>query len=197
MTSTEIETNLRLLQVRIDLTDSQIKSADNLQRQLQLQRDLSDAESLKARLQSQLKTTQAAEAAAQEKREQDELDATLADLTAQANDIKADLGATFRTFIPEVERVYEALTARQKELEQLNREHETVYLKRHKDWPDRKNALIGGNNYLLPGVKTDGDTQKVLAFALQLFHNEKTKSGYSLADVDRGLSATYRPFNIF
>jgi DNA repair exonuclease SbcCD ATPase subunit len=190
MNSLEIKRNLENIKQRTVEAQTRLKSETDLDTALQVQRDLTDLQSYQSRLESELVATLRAETLTKKKLEADALETGLADLEAQCHDLERDMQHRVREAVPQLQALLGDLKPLQSERFRLNKEHESLYLKRFNDWPQK--GLVNGMA-LIPFTGLT-EAEQVLVFALGLLDAEKTKHGTTFQDVLRALSSVSQRF---
>jgi hypothetical protein len=185
MNSLEIKSNLEDINVRISTTEYRLKSATDLDAGLQLQRDLTDLQSYKARLQTELVATEHAEALSKKKQDEFLLETELAKVQEQHQHLVDEMTGAVKAAVPQLQELLGELKPLQSERFKLNKAHESLYLKRYGDWPQKN--LVQGTALLSAERLTEAE--QVLVFALGLLDAEKSKYGTTFQDVLRALSS--------
>ncbi len=199
MNSTELETQIKELEIRIKSTENSLKTSADVDEGLTQQREMDSLTAYRTRLENSLETTLADEIRAKKVQELADLDTFLTDSLAKADDLKSRIADLIRRGDLGLEALYEAVKPIRDELWTLSAEYERSYRLRngYSDWiPNDKRIIVNTLAFMPSGLRLEKEAERVAWFALDTLHNEKNGNGLTLYYVDMAAQNLRRDFNL-
>jgi predicted RNase H-like nuclease (RuvC/YqgF family) len=182
MNSTELETQIKELEIRIQDTENSLKTSADVDEGLTLQREMDSLQAYRTRLEKLLEESLANEIIAKKEQELADLDTFLTDSFAKAGELKSQISNLIRRGDLGLEALYEAVKPIRNELWTLSAHYERSYRLRngYSDWiPDEK-RIVTNPLVFMPILMLEVQTAYVTVLALDVLHNEKTQTGLTL-----------------
>jgi predicted RNase H-like nuclease (RuvC/YqgF family) len=198
MNSTELETQIKELEIRIQDTENSLKTSADVDEGLTLQREMDSLQAYRTRLEKLLEESLANEIIAKKEQELADLDMFLDDSLAKGDDLKSQISNLIRRGDLGLEALYEAVKPIRDELWTLSAQYERSYRLRngYSDWiPDEK-RIVTNPVVFMPNLMLKVQTDYVTVLALDVLHNEKNSNGLTLYYVDMAITNLQRDFNL-